>query len=209
MNTPRAYRRPGATAIAIMFVSTLAVSASAKVGTNQLKTAAVTTPKIADRAVSTEKLDDQAVSSEKLGDGAVTAAKLANGAVTTAKLPAGERSEGFVTNVAASIAMNSSAFTTVATLALPAGGSYVVSASANLGNDAAAQNFVSCELRDDGTAVSAGITSLVELAAFSQVLTLIGTSDGGSVTLACQPDSDAQARNRVITAVRVGTLTTQ
>lgn len=200
MNRPHTHRQPVVTVIAIVVaVSTLAGSASAKVGTKQLKTDAVTTPKIADRAVTTEKL----------ADGAVTPGKLADGAVTSAKLPAGERSEGFVTNVAGSIAMGSSGFTTVATLALPAGGSYVVSASTNIGNNAAVQNFVSCELRDDGTVVSAGTTSLVQLAVFSQVVTLIGTSDGGSVTLACQPDSGAQARNRVITALRVGTLTAQ
>jgi hypothetical protein len=209
MNRPHTHRQPVVTAIAIVIASTLAGNANAKVGTKQIKTGAVTTEKIADRAVTTEKLGDQAVGSDKLADGAVTAAKLASGAVTTAKLPEGERSEGFVTNVAASVAMGSPGFTTLASLTLPEGGRYIVSASTNIGNDGAADNLVSCELRDDGTAVSAGTTALAALAVFSQVVTLIGTSNGGSVTLACQPDSGAHARNRVMTAVRVGTLTAQ
>ena len=210
MNTPYRHRPPVVTAIAIVVaVSLLAATASAKVGAKQLKTGAVTTPKIADGAVTREKVADQAVGSGQLGAGAVTEETLANGAVTTAKLTAGERSEGFVTKVGESIALPASGFTTVASLALPAGGSYVVSASANIGNDAAVQNFVSCELRDDGAVVTSGTASLLDLAVFSQVVTLIGTSDGGAVTLACEPDSGAQARNRVITAVRVGTLTAQ
>ena len=193
--------------------------AHAKVGTKQLKNAAVTTDKLADGAVTAPKLADGAVTAgavadaaitaSKLADGAVTAGAIADGAVTSAKLAAGQRVEGFVSNEQTSTALPGTEETTVVSLNLPAGGSYVATAAVLLGNSAPVANFVACELRDDDTVVAVSIVSLVELAVFSQTVTLTGTSDGGELALVCTPDASAQAKSRVMTAVRVGTLSTQ
>jgi hypothetical protein len=173
--------------------------AHAKVGTKQLKNAAVTT----------DKLADGAVTAPKLADGAVTAGAIADGAVTSAKLAAGQRVEGFVSNEQTSTALPGTEETTVVSLNLPAGGSYVATAAVLLGNSVPVANFVACELRDDDTVVAVSIVSLVELAVFSQTVTLTGTSDGGELALVCTPDASAQAKSRVMTAVRVATLSTQ
>lgn len=209
---------PGTVLAIVALIAALAGTADAarKIGTKQLKNNAVTTKKIKKKAVTGSKLADRAVSSEKLADGAVTGGKLANGAVTGgkladgevtgAKLASGERSEGFVVNAAGQIALNAGSDNTVATLSLPAGGRYVVTAAVALGNNAAVTNFVSCSLRDDGTNVSTGFANLASLAVFSQTITLTGATDGGVVTMVCQPDSGAQAKSRVITAIRLGSL---
>jgi hypothetical protein len=100
--------------------------AHAKVGTKQLKNAAVTT----------DKLADGAVTASKLANGAVTAGAIADGAVTSAKLEAGQRVEGFVSNEQTSTALPGTEETTVVSLNLPAGGSYVATAAVLLGNSA-------------------------------------------------------------------------
>ena len=182
--------------------------AGAKIGTRQLKRNAVTTSKIRNSAVTEVKLKDGAATTRKLADGAATTAKLAGAAVTTAKLDGPERSEGFVTNQGGQIPLTAATNTTVATLNLPAGGHYVVTAATALGSNGVA-GLVSCELRDDGSLVANGFGSLPGLAVFAQTITLTGASDGGSLTLACNADSGAQAKSRVITAVRVGSLASQ
>jgi hypothetical protein len=159
--------------------------------------------------VTTGAVADGAITAPKLADGAVTAGAIADGAITSAKLAAGQRVEGFVTNEQSSTALTAGEETTVASLNLPAGGSYVVTTAVLLGNSAAVSNFVSCELRDDAKVVAVAVVSLVELAVFSQTVTLTGTSDGGEVALVCTPDASTQAKSRVMTAVRVGTLSTQ
>jgi hypothetical protein len=193
--------------------------AARKIGSRQLKNNAVTTKKIkrkavtrsklANRAVSTAKLADGAVTGGKLASGAVTEGRLADGAVTAGKLAAGERSEAFVANAAGQIALNAGSDNTVASLSLPAGGRYVLTAAVALGNNGAVQNLVNCSLRDDGTDVSTGVANLASLAVFSQTITLTGATDGGVATMACNPDSGAQAKSRVITAIRVGSLQSQ
>lgn len=184
----------------IALVAALAGTAYAakKIGTNQLKNGAVTT----------KKLKKGAVKPAKLADAAVTTAKLADGAVTTAKLVPGERSEGFEASSEGSLELKAGSDTPVAALNLP-GGNYVVVASATLGNNAAVPNSVSCELRDGGNVVAAGIAALAPLVEFSQTLTLTGTTDGGLAALACNADKSGQARSRVITAVLVGALQSQ
>lgn len=213
-------RRPSpATVLAIVaLIAALAGTADAarRIGAKQLRNNAVTTKKIKKNAVTTAKLADRAVTGRKLANGAVSGGKLANGAVTGAKvadasltgekLTPGERSEGYVVNNAGQTALTGATDNTVASLSLPAGGAYVVTAAVALGNNGAVQNLVSCTLRDDGTAVSTGSADLAQLPVFSQTITLTGTSDGGVLTLICQPDVGAQARSRVITAIRVGSL---
>ena len=82
----------------------------------------------------------------------------------------------------------------------------MLSSQAALGNNAATANRAICELRDDGAQVSAGTGALPAVAEFTETITVIGTSDGGAVTLNCQLDNAGQARNRVITAIQTGSL---
>jgi hypothetical protein len=159
--------------------------------------------------IQTSDLAKKAVTTKKIAGKAVTSQKLADSAVTSGKLAAGERSEGFVVNTPGATPLPALAINTVQTLNLPTGGTYVVTAAASLGNNAATANLANCELRDDGVKVTAGNGALPALAVFGETITLTGTSDGGTVTLVCQLDSAGQARDRVITAVRVGTLQTQ
>ncbi len=197
----------------------LARIAHAKVGTKGLKNLAVTAEKLADGAVTAPKLADGAVTSgavadgaiteSKLAEGAVTADAIADGAITSGKLAAGQRVEGFVSNEQAPTPLLGSEETIVVSLNLPAGGSYVATAAVLLGNSAPVSNFVACELRDDDTVVAEAVVSLLPLAVFSQTVTLTGTSNGGELALVCTPDESAQGKSRVMTAVRVGTLSTQ
>lgn len=159
--------------------------------------------------VDTTDLKSKAVTTKKIDGQAVTTQKIAKEAVTTKKIATGERSEGFVTNESGAIPLPATTSTTVATLDLPSGGTYLVTAAASLGNNAAAPNLANCELRDDGVKVSAGNGALPGLAVFGETITLTGSSDGGTVTLACELDNAGQARDRVITAMRVGSLQTQ
>jgi hypothetical protein len=145
----------------------------------------------------------------KLKDGSVTTRKLADGAVTTPKLAAGERSQGFVTHQAGAIPLPATTDTTVATLNLPAGGKYVVTAHASIGPNAATQELVSCTLKNNGTTLTQGFTATPPLAAFSAEPVTAGVADGGAVTLTCNPDNASQAKERVITATRVNSVTTQ
>ena len=175
--------------IALVVALTGGAYAATKIGTQQLKRGAVTT--------------------KKLKKAAVTRPKIARGAVNTARLDPTARSEGFVTNVPGQTPLTAATSTTVATLNLAAGAAYVVTASVSLGNDGGGQNLVSCSLRDDGVVVSSGNGTLPAQAVFGETIALTGTSNGGAMTLDCQPEKGAQARNAVITAVRVASLETQ
>jgi hypothetical protein len=178
------------------------------VGAKQLRKNAVATGKIKKNAVTAAKIKAAAVNGAKIAEGSITATKLADAAVLAQKLAPTERSEGFVTSALGQTTLTEGASTTVATLNLPAG-NFIVIASADLGNVAATANVLSCQLRDDGTVVAGGSANLPPLAAFSDETSLTGASDGGAVTLACEPDKAALARDRVITAMRVGTLNGQ
>lgn len=145
----------------------------------------------------------------KLKNGSVTTAKLANGAVTTPKLAQNEQSQGFVTHQAGNIALPAATDTTVATLNLPAGGKYAVTAHASIGPNAATAEIVSCALKSGGTTLSQGFDSAPALAVFSTEPVVAGIADGGAVTLVCNADNASQAKERVILATRVGTAATQ
>jgi hypothetical protein len=97
--------------------------------------------------------------------------------------------------------------TAVVQLSLPPSTGYIVTAAAELGNNAATEGFVDCTL-SDGASTSSGSAFLANKAAFLQTLTLTGSTSGGVITLSCTPDNAGQARNGVITAVRVGALHT-
>jgi hypothetical protein len=93
--------------------------------------------------------------------------------------------------------------TTVETLTVPAGANYVVTAKAELGNNAASDNSVNCQLLQAFNPLDSSTEALVPLATFSRTITLTSTSTGGALKFVCTGDKAAQARNRVITAVRV------
>jgi hypothetical protein len=145
----------------------------------------------------------------KLKNGSVTTPKLADGAVTTPKLAPNEQSQGFVTHQAGSIALPAMTDTTVATLNLPAGGKYAVTAHAGIGPNAATAEFVSCALKNNGTTISQGFGSNPAAAAVGAEPVASGIADGGTVTLVCNADNASQAKERVILATRVGTAQTQ
>jgi hypothetical protein len=44
---------------------------------------------------------------------------------------------------------------------------------------------------------------------FSQTISLTASSPGGAIELVCNPDTGSQAKSRVISAIRIGSLTTQ
>jgi len=92
--------------------------------------------------------------------------------------------------------------TIVETLSLPAGANYVVTAKAELGNNAASDNTVTCKLLQGFNPLDSSSEALTPQATFSRTIALTSAvSGGGSIKLACQADKGAQARNRVITAV--------
>jgi hypothetical protein len=180
---------------------------SGAVTTKKIKNGAVTGKKIKSRAVSTSRLRDGAVTAPKVGDGAVGTTKIGDGAVTSAKLTPSERGEGFVSNRPDPISLPATTVTTVATLNLPAG-SYILTAATSLGGAGAGANFILCDLRDDGTILTTG-SGFVDLAVYMETVTLTGASDGGVVTMACNPDAAALARSRTITATRVASVQAQ
>jgi hypothetical protein len=128
--------------------------------------------------------------------------------VTTKKLAKVERSQGYFTRQPPNLALPSSTDTTVSTLNLPASGNFQVVASVALGGGAATANPVRCQLRDDGATISAG-DGYTDSPVFADTVTLVAFSDGGTVTLACNPSINSVARDRVIAATRVARLEIQ
>jgi hypothetical protein len=146
-----------------------------------------------------------------LGGGAYAAKKigtkqLANKSVNTKKLAKAERSQGYLATQPASIEMPASVDTTVAALRLPRG-SFQVVAGVSLGGKAAGLNFINCRLLDDGVALAVADGS-TDVAAFADTVALTAFSDGGAVTVVCNPSSAAAARGRTITATRVARVIT-
>jgi hypothetical protein len=182
--------------------------APGSVTTGKLGDGAVTSGKLADGAVTSGKLADGAVTSGKLADGAVTTGKLADGAVTTNKLDPSARSQGFVTNQNGTVALPAGTDTPVASLSLPTGASYILTAATALGSNGAG-GLIGCDLLENNNPIASGSANLSALAAFSQTITLTTASSGGSIKLTCNPATGSQAKARVITAVRVGSLNAQ
>jgi hypothetical protein len=98
--------------------------------------------------------------------------------------------------------------TTIAQLNLPAGGAYIVNSSVDLGNTSGLANSISCTLLENSNPLSGGTQALSSLNTFQGTMALTGASTGGAIKIACQADHSATARNRVITAVKVGKLNT-
>ena len=90
-------------------------------------------------------------------------------------------------------------------LTLPTG-DFIVNASVQLGSNSANSPLIVCALRDANQVIAQGSASLRALAVFSGNVALTGVSDGGLVTLVCQTDIGATARNASMTAVKVDKL---
>ncbi len=116
-------------------------------------------------------------------------------------------SDGFVAREAGTTALLAEKTTAIVQLSLPPSTGYIVTGATELGNNVATEGFVDCTL-SDGASTSSGSALLAGKAAFLQTLTLTGSTSGGVITLSCTPDNAGQARNGVITAVRVGALHT-
>ena len=92
---------------------------------------------------------------------------------------------------------------------VPANGSYIVTASTELGNASTTAGFVGCTLLAASNPLGQGTASLPDEAVFADTMTLTGaTTTGGVLRLSCNSDNPGRARNTVITAIRVGTLHT-
>lgn len=92
--------------------------------------------------------------------------------------------------------------TIIESLTLPAGANYVVTAKAELGNNGASDNTVTCQLLQGFNPLDSSSEALTPQATFSRTITLNSVvTGGGSIKMACQGTKGAQARNRVITAV--------
>jgi hypothetical protein len=180
------------------------------VGTKQLKKNAVTTKQIKNGAVTGAKLATGAVTGAKLATGAVSTTTIADGAVTTSKITPGERSEGFskTTLGGGGVSLTENG-TTVATLNLPTGGHYLVTATTGIGGNGATLTAAICSLRDNGTEIGVGGGTAAPSGQLSGSVTLNGVSSGGSVTLVCSQAIAATtiSKNQVITAVRVNSVT--
>jgi hypothetical protein len=97
----------------------------------------------------------------------------------------------------------------VAQLSLTPGRNYIVTAATELGNNSGVGNLVSCTLLENFNPIGGGSAYLPALNVFAQTVTLTGATTGGNIKLSCNPDSGGQARNSVITAIRVSALHTQ
>jgi len=197
------------------------------VGTAQLKSNAVTTPKIksnavaaakiASNAVVAAKIASSAVSSAKIAAGAVTADKVATDAVTTEKvqdgsITAADLAPGVVPpSVALGRFVNGpvavpSAQTTVATLAIPDPGNYVIWGKAYLTTSLLA-GTVTCRL-EAGSNIDESLTYVAaDEPATLSLMVLNNFTAAGNVNLSCSAPTQKQANFIKITALRVANLT--
>ena len=121
---------------------------------------------------------------------------------------AADSSDGYIARVATATALPAGTATAVVQLTLPAGASYIVTAATELGGTSTAGGFVDCTLFEGTSPIGGGSTELPTQAAFAATITLTGATSGGTISLSCNPDNASQARNNVITAIKVGTLHT-
>jgi len=115
-------------------------------------------------------------------------------------------SDGYIARVATATSLPAGTATAVVQLVLPAGGEYIVTAATELGGVSTAGGFVNCALLEGTSPIGGGSTELPTQAAFAATITLTGATSGGTISLSCNSDNAAQARNNVITAIKVGTL---
>ena len=115
----------------------------------------------------------------------------------------------FVKSQPAATGLTAGSVTTVAQLSLTPDSNYIVTAATELGNTSGTANLVSCTLLENSNPIGGGSAYLPALNVFAQTVTLTAATTGGNIKLSCNLDSAGQARNSVITAIRVGALHTQ
>ena len=118
-------------------------------------------------------------------------------------------SNGFVVSVPQTQPLVAGDDTTVVQLSLPASGSFVVTAATSLGNATTSENPVSCTLLQNANPVGAAAANLPGETLFAATVTIpaaVNAANGRNIQLSCNPDSAANVRASVITAVQVGTL---
>ena len=133
---------------------------------------------------------------------------------TGAPGPAGAAgpSDGFVISIPQATDLPGGTDTVVAQLSVPAGATYIVNASTDLGNATNTPSPISCTLLQNSNPLTSGSASLPGQLLFAATIALntaVDAANGTNVKLSCNPDSSAKARNSVITAIRVGTLHTE
>lgn len=117
-------------------------------------------------------------------------------------------SDGYIARVATATSLPPGTATAVVQLTLPTGGAYVITAATELGGAGTSGGLVDCTLLEGTNPIGGGSADLPTQAAFAATITLTGASSGGTISLSCVPDNAAQARNNVVTAIKVGTLHT-
>ena len=117
-------------------------------------------------------------------------------------------SDGYIARVATATSLPAGTPTAVVALTLPAGGAYIVTAATELGGTSTAGGLVDCTLFEGANPIGGGSAELPTQAAFAATITLTGATSGGTISLSCNPDNASQARNNVITAIKVGTMHT-
>ena len=115
-------------------------------------------------------------------------------------------SDGFASTELGNTSIGTGPDDTIVAQLSPGNGNYIVTATVELGNNAGSANSVSCKLLQGFQIIGAGTEDLTPLATYSRTMTLTGAATGGALKVACQATNPAQARNRVMTAVQVGTL---
>ena len=115
-------------------------------------------------------------------------------------------SDGFASTELGDTSIGTGPDDTIVAQLSPGNGNYIVTATVELGNNAASANSVSCKLLQGFQIIGAGTEDLTPLATYSRTMTLTGAATGGALKVACQATNPAHARNRVMTAVQVGTL---
>jgi hypothetical protein len=121
-------------------------------------------------------------------------------------------SDGFVISVPQATDLPGGTDTVVTQLSLPAGATYIVNASTDLGNATNTPSPISCTLLQNSNPLTSGSASLPGQLLFAATIALntaVDTANGSNVKLSCNPDSNGKARDSVITAIRVGTLHTE
>lgn len=150
-----------------------------------------------------------AIGASQIKNKSITTKKIKGGAVTTPKLAPNERAEGFFKKTLGGAGTTLGATDqTVISLNLPTGGHYIVTASTGVASGA--NSAAICTLRDGGTDVAVGGGSALGSGQISGGVTLTGVSGGGTVRLDCSASVGTPiSKNQEMTAVRVGSLTTQ
>ena len=129
-------------------------------------------------------------------------------AVTTKKLAKNERSQGFFFFDGAGKTLPALTFTPVAEMDLP-NGNWMVTAMTGVESEQNAAELVDCQIQKGGNTLGTAISALPNVGTiFRNTFTLTAPVEGGGVvSLACSPQHESVARHRMITAVRVGSLT--